>query len=404
MVVVHLTASPFFGGPERQMLGLASSLPTEVRSVFLSFSEGGKCRPFLEQAQNCRLGTVELQHNTSTLPRAVREVEEHLLSMRADVLCCHGYKADVVGWAAARLAGIPVVAVSRGWTAATAKVRCYERLDRLALRWMDRVVCVSEAQAAKVRRAGVPEGRVAVIRNAIHVARFDDPDAVYRQKLHELLPVRCRQVICAAGRLSPEKGFDVLVEAAGRVAHSDPSAGFVLFGDGPQRAALQRQILETGLAGRFVLAGFRDDVDRFLPHADLIVLPSLTEGLPNVALEASAAGVAVVATAVGGTPEAIRDGLNGYLVPPGDSAALAERIGHCLARPAESCELGHRGRRWVRDHFTFAAHAIAYQRLFAELTGPEQSPLPRAPRPSRLMPADEFSAPRLTGYSGNGRS
>ncbi|MDB5292311.1 MAG: glycosyltransferase [Phycisphaerales bacterium] len=404
MVVVHLTASPFFGGPERQMLGLAMNLPPDIRPVFLSFSEGGKCRPFLGQVRSHDLVGIELRHNTSTLPLAVREVEEHLQTLRADVLCCHGYKADVIGWIAARLAGIPVVAVSRGWTAATAKVRCYESLDRLVLRWMDRVVCVSEGQAARVCRAGVPEERVAVIRNAIDLARFDEPDPAYRQKLRDLFPVPCGPVICAAGRLSPEKGFDWLVEAARRVADADTSAGFVLFGDGPMHAALARRILRLGLSARFVLAGFRDDVDRFLPHANLIVLPSLTEGLPNVALEASAAGRAVVATAVGGTPEAVRDGLNGHLVPPANAAMLADCILHCLTHPAETRAMGQRGRQWVRDHFSFTAQAIAYERLFARLTPAEQLSSGCLPPDSLLSPADPtLVVSPLSGDSENGR-
>ena len=107
------------------------------------------------------------------------------------------------------------------------------------------------------------------------------------------------RIVGAAGRLSPEKGFDVLIEAAARVIDLDPTVGFVLFGDGPCKPALMEQIGSLGLTGSVVLAGFRNDLDRFIPQLDLFVLPSYTEGLPNVVLEACAAGVPVVATAVG---------------------------------------------------------------------------------------------------------
>src|SRR5262249_35518178 len=151
-----------------------------------------------------------------------------------------------------------------------------------------------------------------------------DPD--YDAQLKEMFPPDVKRVIGAAGRLSPEKGFGVLVDAARLVLDRDDTAGFVLFGDGPLWDHLGAQIAAPSIKDRFVLAGFRRDVGRFLPHLDIVVLPSFTEGLPNVALEACAAGKPVVATAVGGTPEVITDGQNGFLVPPGDPPRLARAI------------------------------------------------------------------------------
>src|SRR5437899_1808538 len=144
MILVHLTASTFFGGPERQMLGLAKHLPVECRSVFLSFSEGGRCAEFLTEVRRQHFEGEALIYDTPHLRKAVRELTSRLREIRADALCCHGYKANVLGRIAARRAGIPVIAVSRGWTAENWKVSLYELLDRINLRWMDQVVCVSE--------------------------------------------------------------------------------------------------------------------------------------------------------------------------------------------------------------------------------------------------------------------
>src|SRR5690349_18689825 len=170
LVVVNLAASPFVGGPERQLLGLARHLPDLFRSIFLSFSERGLARPFVDQARRDGFEAVELRHNVPNYRQAIDEIVQHLRRLHADVLCCHGFKPDVFGWRAARIARIPVVAVSHGWTGATWRVRMYEGLDRLVLRCMDRVVGVSAAQADKVRRAGVPFERVVVIRNAVDEA------------------------------------------------------------------------------------------------------------------------------------------------------------------------------------------------------------------------------------------
>src|SRR5438270_10115979 len=114
MVSVQLTASMFYGGPERQMLGLAKTLPAEYRTILISFAEWGMCRPFLERARWEGFEAFALRHDTPRLFAAVRELTEHLHRLHADLLCCHGYKANILGRLAARRAGIPVIAVSRG--------------------------------------------------------------------------------------------------------------------------------------------------------------------------------------------------------------------------------------------------------------------------------------------------
>lgn len=384
MVVVHLTTSPFFGGPERQMLGLALSLPAAYRSVFVLFPDKGKSEAFRRQLLGHGLETIVLVRDTPHIPAMVRDLAQRLRDLGAGVLCCHGYKADLVGLLAARRAGVPVISISHGWTAATLKVWFYEALDRLCLRWMDRVVCVSEGQAVKVHRAGARLDRVTVIRDAVRVERFDHSDPSDRSRLVVLFPHPPDRIVGSAGRLSPEKGFGVLVEAAAIVIRSDPGIGFVHFGDGPLREMLARRIAALGLEARFVLAGFRDDIDRYMLHWDLAVLPSFTEGLPNVVLEAYAAGVPVVATAVGGTPEAVADGVDGYLVPPGDPPALAGRILDVLRLGEARKAMGQRGRERIQAQFTFEVQALRYQELFDELTARRPAATPAtgsAPNP-----------------------
>lgn len=354
------------------MLGLAEALPAGYRSSFALFSEGGRYRMFLEEIARQGFEGNVLVHDKPWLRAAVREVAEHLQEIQADVLCCHGYKANLVGRYAARRVGVPVVAISRGWTGENFRVRLYERLDRFALSWMDHVVCVSEGQAAKVRRAGVPAQRITVIRNAIRADRFATPDPRNRDLLQSFFASPPRLIVGAAGRLSPDKGFSGLIRAATQVCQQRSDVGFVLFGQGPLRDSLQREVERLGLRGRFVLAGFRRDLDALIPHLDLLVLPSLTEGLPNVVLEAMAAAVPVVATAVGGTPEVVVDGVTGHLVAVKDVETLAKRIAEVLASP-ERTAMGLRGRERVRQHFTFEAQAQEYERFFEELTFARQA-------------------------------
>ena len=378
MIAAHLTASTFFGGPERQMLGLARYLKPRVWSVFLSFAENGRCRSFLEAAARQGFPATALKYDTPWFRAAMRELAQVLSEQGVEVLCCHGYKADLLGRLAARRIGIPVVSVSRGWTGESFKVRLYEALDRFNLRWMDHIVCVSEGQAAKVRHAGADPAHVAVIHNAIDPARFADQDLRCLAWLHDQFPQPRRLIVASAGRLSPEKGFEVLVDAAALVAARDPSLGFIHFGDGPGRAGIARQIADRGLQERFVLAGHREDLDRYFPFFDLLVLPSYTEGLPNVVLEAFAARVPVVATAVGGTPEVVEDGISGFLSAPGDPDALAQGILHVLANEGRRIAMGERGYQRVCADFTFEAQARAYMRLFAQLIPGQVQPQPSA--------------------------
>jgi glycosyltransferase involved in cell wall biosynthesis len=374
MIAVHVTSSTSYGSVERQILGLARRLPDGCRSAVLSFREGGRCRAFLDAAQKLGYLARALEHDTPRLLGAMAELTQFLRQVRADVVCTHGYKADVVGLAAARRAGIPIVAVSHGWTRESLRVRCYEALDRVVLRKMDRVVCVSQSQATKVRRAGVAPGRIIVIRCAVEAERLEAPEPVYREKLRGWFSESPGRVIGAAGRLSPEKGFAQLVEAAALATRADSSLRFILFGSGRLQRDLERRIAERGLQQQFVLAGFRTDFDRFLPHLDLLVLPSYTEGLPNVVLEAFAAGVPVVATAVGGTPEAVEDGVNGYLVPPGDPPALAQRIRDALSDEPRRQAMARRGRHRVLNEFSFENLSASYLQLFEELTPSSSSP------------------------------
>ncbi len=246
MNILHLTASTFYGGPERQVLGLCRALADADRSTVVSFSEGGRCRAFLAEARRQGVEAVELEHDTPRLRAAVADVAAELERRKADVLLCNGYKANLLGRLAARRVGVPAVAVSRGWTGENWRVRLYETIDRLHLRRMDRVVGVSEAQALKVQRAGAQPDRVRVIYNAVDAERFEDMDTSYRAKLLRYFPTPPRRVVGAAGRLSPEKGFGVLVAAAQSVVKRDPTVGFVVFGEGACRAGWPGRLRTPG--------------------------------------------------------------------------------------------------------------------------------------------------------------
>lgn len=367
MRLVHLTSSTFYGGPERQMLGLAEGLRGRAESFFLSFAEGGQCQDFLSEAHRRAFFADQLQYDTPHLIAAFGELKHRVAELEADALLCHGYKAIMLGRRAARSLRLPAIAVSRGWTAENWRVRLYESIERRELRQCDAVVAVSAGQAEKVRTAGVPEHKINIIRNAARASAFRSANPIGRARLAALAPTSGEFLIMTAARLSPEKGINVLIDAAHRVLDHHPGARFIVFGSGPERHHLEQLIEMNDLGHAVRLVGFRDDLDHLWPNADLMVLPSLSEGLPNVVLEASAAGVPVVATAVGGTPEAVVDGETGLLIQPDDPVALAKAITDLLADPAKCRNMGEAGREYVRTRFSFANQAQQYFELLTRL-------------------------------------
>lgn len=367
MRLVHVTSSRFFGGPERQMLELARTLAGRCDSRFVSFSEGGRCREFLDRVKADGFRAAELRRDTPRLAGALRDLCALVGDWSPDLVVTHGYKANLLGLLAARRHRVPIASVSRGWTAESWRVAQYERLDRWVLRRMDRVVCVAHAQARRVLAAGVAGDRVRMIHNAIRPERFLNAASEYACRLRSLFPDRPAIVAGAAGRLSPEKGFDVLIDAAAQVVRRRDQVGFILFGEGACRRQLVAQARVQGLASRFVLAGFTPDLDCLLPYLDLCVIPSRTEGLSNVALEASVARVPIVATDVGGNAEVVLDGVTGYVVPPDDATALAERIVQLVDAPARRTAMGRAASEYVQQTFSFEHQARQYEQLAAEL-------------------------------------
>jgi len=380
MRILILTASPFFGGPERQMLELAKTFRVrcpDVACCIGSFPEAGNCRPFLEKVAAEGFETVRLVNDFPHLLRARNELKQVLIDRKIDILVTNGHKARGVSCLLPESLRIPNLTVSRGWTTESLKMRLFNLADRWFHRRADHVIAVSEGQAAKVIRFGTPPERVTVIRNAIRTERFDAPsDPALHEKLLAMFsnpsaleiandPLQSKPLflLCAAGRFSPEKGFDLLIDAVKIIRDRAFSVGLVIFGEGFLRESLETRIKTLGLQGNVQLPGFTDELDKHLPHFDVYVQSSHTEGLPNVLLESMAARTPVVATDVGGTPEVVEEGVTGLMVPPGNAAQLAEAICRLLAEPEKLSVMGTAARERVQTHFTFESQADRYYEL-----------------------------------------
>jgi glycosyltransferase involved in cell wall biosynthesis len=370
--IVNLVSSAFYGGPERIMIGLAKASPEKYRPTFFVFGERGRGnqirgRAMLETARREGFEAIEIMNDRPNFPGMIREVAARLREVDAQILCCHGYKADIVGVLAARLAGIPCVGIAHYWVASNSRLAVYMTADWMALRRMVATVAVCEAQADKLIAGGIKPDRISTIRNAIEPAAPIESVERARETLRALFPKAPSRIVGTSARLSVEKGIDVLVLAVEIVAKKYPDVGFVVFGDGPQRERLQKMIADRNLGNSLVLAGFRSDVEALLPALEFAVLPSRSEGLPVAILEAMAAGLPVVATSVDGIPEAVIDRETGFLVPSEDHVMLAGRISDMLASEELRTTMGIRARERVATEFTFDKQAERYAALFDRL-------------------------------------
>ncbi|AGP33320.1 glycosyltransferase [Sorangium cellulosum] len=364
----------FWGGPERQTVQAARILrdrgACEVSFAVIPHREAKVAdNPLVvgARAEGFEAEPLALARGYDLLEGA-RRLRAIAARLRPDVVCTVGYKADLLALGLRGRGAPRVLAVARGWTGEDLKVRLFEWADRRTLRWHDGVVVVSEAQRAAVRACGVSEARIFHVPNAIDLDRMPPP--VPRARLLAELGLDASvRLVGAVGRISPEKGQRSLVEAFAAVARADPRAALVLVGDGPDEAAVRADVAARGLGDRARLLGLRRDGAQLIGALDVLALPSRTEGLPNVVLEAFAYGTPVVASAVGGVPELVLDGETGWLVPPGRPDALARALLDALARPEEAGARATRARARLLSRFTAERQADAWLEAIAAVTG-----------------------------------
>ncbi len=295
--------------------------------------------------------------------RALWQVLRLIRRLRPDIVHAHSSKAGFVGRLAAKMAKIPHILytphghVFHGYFAPSV-TRGFILMERLAARWTDRIIALTDAEADQHLAVGI--GRREQFVTIPSGIDLDSVTAVAPKRLcHGTL-------VGTVARLVPVKGHLVLLDAIPKVLQRCPQAQFVFVGEGEMRPALEEQARRLGLDGRITFAGFREDVPAVLAGMDALVLPSLNEGMGRVLVMAMALGKPIVATKVGGVPELLGNGQAGILVPPGDSAAIAEAVSTLLCDPARACALGEAGRRRA-SRYSAEAMVSALAQVYLEV-------------------------------------
>jgi L-malate glycosyltransferase len=351
LAVVMTSFDP--GGTERQMLELVRRLDRSRWTVRVACLHARG--EWMACAREAAGAISEFPINGFLRPGTCRQAwafARWLTHHRIDVVQAVDFYTNIFALPAAAFARVPVrIGSRRGLN--TDRSSAQLAVQRAAYACAHAIVTNSAAMAGSLRAEGVSPEKVVIIPNGLDVEAFRPSP-----------PCPRRRRVIVVSNLRPEKGHDVLVDAAVDILRRFPNAHFDLVGAGPELPSIRARLLHHGIAGAFSLLGQREDVPALLARADIAVLPSRTESLPNSVLEAMASGLPVVASAVGGVPELIADGRTGCLVPPGDAATLARRVCELMEDPALGTRLGRAARSSVQNRYSFPRMVSAMEALY----------------------------------------
>ena len=349
-------------GAEKQMVLLAKGLPRDRFRVEVAALT--RLGPLEEDLRAADIPVTLIGKPLKIDPFALERLTNFLKTKRFDVVQTWVFAANCYGRVAAHRAKVPVV-VTAEMAVDLWKTRGHLAIDRTLARWCDRVVGNSNAVVDFYLGVGIPEAKLAMIRSGIGGEEPPDVDkAAVRASFGWAADA---PLVLFAGRLMPQKGVDDLISALDLLQHVRPGLKTLIVGAGPLESELQETAHAFRLDDKVRFLGHRDDVPQLLAAADLLVLPSLYEGLPNIVLEAMRFSKPVVATAAPGTTEVVVDGETGLLVPVRNPPALAKAIRDVTDDRTLAARFGAAGRVRVESDFGVDSMVERFADLYERL-------------------------------------
>ncbi|AJY71820.1 glycoside hydrolase [Geobacter sulfurreducens] len=376
MTILHVIDSGGLYGAEVMLLSLMREQASMgMLPILASIGEHGiKEKAIEREARRCGIRVEPFRMRAGPNLSGIASILGFVRRERVDILHSHGYKPNILfGFIPRKIRGCPMVATLHGWTSAGRfnKMGLYEWLDSVSLGLIDQVVLVNEAMREQSRLKNRFGPHLMVINNGIPPVDVESPFTVTfpdgPSDSHIVDFCSKGFTLGAIGRLSPEKGFDLLLGAVKTLIPFIPDVRLLILGEGGERATLEWIIRKQGLQGRVLLPGYVPDARIYLNLFDVFVLPSHTEGLPLVILEAMQAGVPIVATRVGGVPNVLQNGKLGILVEPSDISALTEGLLKLKSNPALRFQLADMARGVVKELYSSNRMADQYRLLYRAL-------------------------------------
>ena len=362
--VLHIITNLGIGGAERLVVSAARGLPRDrFESVICCLTDRGPLAREVE-ADGVTVHCVNAYPGLSN-PLAFTRLVSIIGSVQPTIVHTHLQAPNLYGRLAACLVRVPIV-IATEHNVYTGKARRYIAVERMLARLTSALVAVSsEVQQFLGRQLRLPLARIQVIRNGVAAPQPTTEGVAALTARIGAVPTQLRLATIAS--LTSKKGHDVLLRALALLAGRGLCVAAVFAGDGPERARLELIAAELKLRDSVHFLGAVSNPADVLAATDIFVLPSLVEGLPLALLEAMRAGKPIVATSVGGVPEAVTSGINGLLVAPADDLALADAIATLAASPRQRAELGDQARATADRDFTEQRYIGALVSLYDEL-------------------------------------
>ena len=358
--ILHIREANIWGSPERLILGQLRFL-SDYTCVPVTYRRRGISNPFAERLGREDIDCIELDESGPGDLRTISRLTKLIRQKQAKLMVTHDFKSNLYGYFASKMTGCPQIVHFHGFTAEGLKVRSYNAIDRAVMRRCGAIIAVAEQTKAALASVGVDARKIEVVINAV------SPEAFEVVTEETVAAKSDRKMIVAAGRLSHEKGFDLLVQAAGLLKERGLKFDIQIYGDGPEKTELAEQINRLRLSDRVGLAGFNHDLRPVYARSEFLVIPSRSESFPLVVLEAWAQGTPVVATRVGRLPELIEDNVNGLLVREVTPEALAETMTTALQLPDFRQRCGAAGRELVRQKYVFANQVEQLTKIYERI-------------------------------------
>jgi glycosyltransferase involved in cell wall biosynthesis len=368
--VLHLISGDLWAGAEAQAATLLSGLKKnpELKLSAIVFNEG----PLSEKLKSLGIPVYIFKEKRCNSPWLFLRVKKVLSHNQVQILHTHRYKENIIGGLAAWFSGVPYrVKTVHGLEESfrgiqKIKANLYNLWDRWITRFLfDKIIAVSSHLAGRLQ-----EEHLSVPIVHIHNCVDSEKIKVNKSKIEvkrDLKVIKDLPLIGTAGRLVPVKGLDYLLKATPLILGRLPRLKVLIVGEGPERNSLENLASRLGVDSQVIFTGQRGDVYDLISAMDLFVLPSLSEGIPMVLLEALTLGVPVVASQVGGIPEVLVHGQTGFLVPPRDEKALAHACQYILEHRKEAQLLSDRGRKLIQDKFSAEVMAQKVVHLYRSL-------------------------------------
>lgn len=364
--VLHLRDSPWVDGPGRTILETGVHIDPERVEFHIGalVPEVDAPHPLVNASRERKLHVHAIEDRGGLRNGIVDRIADLIRSIGADVVHTSEFRSNVIGALVARRCDVLHVATVHGWIANDARGRVFRFLDKVLLRTCDRTIFVSHAIRRLVPRWWISDERGPVLHNALVLETYGTEylDAPRRRAGED-----GRINLLKVGRLSPEKGHALLLEAFASVAREHAGLHLLLAGTGPLEGELRLHVARLGLQDRVEFLGFIHDMPSLYARTDLVVQSSYTEGLPNVILEAAYLGVPILATRVGGTDEVIGEGRGGELIAPGSASEIESGIRRFLADPEKYADMAARAREHIVSSFSFQARTERLMRIYEDL-------------------------------------